>query len=124
MNIKELGNAYRAFVKEDKRQYRRHKKLKCGSDFTICSKGARWLRHHFFPQAKIMGYSIDDNPTALLGTIEGGHDFLLVDDRYLIDFWPRRTIDRSYPIAYDLCTQPSLVHHYYGNPATWQKPTN
>jgi hypothetical protein len=35
----------------------------------------------------IYGYYAEDNPTAFLGHDEGGHDFLVVDDRWILDFW-------------------------------------
>lgn len=36
---------------------------------------------------RVMGYWHDQNPAATLGNAEGGHDFLIVDGTWLIDFW-------------------------------------
>lgn len=35
----------------------------------------------------VYGYHSDDNPTAELGQLEGGHDFAFIDDRFIVDWW-------------------------------------
>lgn len=125
LTIDMLRKAYLAFRAEDNRQYKIHEEQDCGTEFVICTNGARWLQQHFFPEGVVMGYSIDDNPTATIGVNEEGHDFLVVNDT-IIDFWPRTVpYDRTVPIAQAVETaqgygnvskwevvEPSLVHSY------------
>lgn len=49
---------------------------------------AKWLQENYFEDGTIMGYYIEDNPTAIVGKSEGGHDVLVVQG-YIIDFWAR-----------------------------------
>lgn len=90
-----------------------------GHPFFICTNGAEWVRDNFFPEAVIMGYHHDNNPTAEIGEVEGGHDFLILDGRYIIDFWYRSTYENDSPILLDMEKDQSLVSRYYGDPATW-----
>jgi hypothetical protein len=36
---------------------------------------------------EVRGYYHDDNPTAGVGEVEGGHDFAITSDRFLVDPW-------------------------------------
>jgi hypothetical protein len=121
LTVKELGKVYRAFIAEDKRIAQEEDTENYGHPFTICTRGAAWLQKTFFPEARVMGYAIENNPRALLGTGDDGHDFLLVAERYVIDFWPRRVLGkRKLPIMVDIQTQPELARKLYGDPEAWE----
>lgn len=52
----------------------------------ICTTAAHECRERL-GEGVIFGYVHDENPEAELGESEGGHDFLLVRDRYIVDYW-------------------------------------
>lgn len=69
----------------------------------------------------VYGYTIEDNPDAQLGKDEFGHDFAVVDDRWLVDFWAKDTY--QLPDLYDL-TDPKdriEVRRQYGDASKWER---
>jgi hypothetical protein len=50
-----------------------------------CSGCARTVAERF--GGEVRGYYHADNPTALVGEVEGGHDFAITPDRLLVDPW-------------------------------------
>lgn len=122
MKLKELITAYHAFMREDNRLAELPETEDHGHPFTICTTGARWLKKHFFPNAVVTGYSIDDNPTAKIGEDIYGHDFLIVDGKYLVDFWYRFVTrqERTAPIVLDLKKDKKLIEKYYGDSSKWE----
>jgi hypothetical protein len=69
----------------------------------------------------VYGYAIEDNPEAEVGATEGGHDFAMIDDRWLVDFWAKDTY--QLPDLYDI-TKPSdkkLVRKRYGDVLKWER---
>lgn len=69
----------------------------------------------------VYGYSIEDNPDATVGAAEFGHDFTLIGDRYLVDFWARDTYQHR--DLYDLWDPEDrdLVRKMYGDRRKWRK---
>jgi len=65
---------------------------------------------------RIMGYYHHDNPTAVLGTTEGGHDFLLVDGEWIIDFWAAAYYGEC-PIHH---LTDNATRRLYGDPQLWE----
>jgi hypothetical protein len=118
-NIKKIE---RSFIKEDKRIAKEVKKNnKEGHDFVICTNIARWLKNTMFPDAKIMGYAEWDNPTAKTNRYAEGHDFLVVNDRFIIDFWLKHTeCIKDAPVMIDMVAQPDLVAEWYGDKKKWE----
>jgi hypothetical protein len=119
--IKQLvDKAYVAFKEKDEELFNDPRSEDYGNPFTICTNGAKWVRDHFFPTAIVTGYNIEDNPTAHIGQETFGHDFLLLDNRYVIDFWYNVVVgEGNAPILLDMKTQMDLVNKYYGNPEKW-----
>lgn len=68
---------------------------------------------------EVYGYEADSNPTAIVGEVEGGHDFAVVDDRWLLDFWAQDTY--QYPDLYDLDDPMDAleVERMYGPRSKW-----
>jgi hypothetical protein len=58
-----------------------------------CTACARIIVSRF--GGEVRGYWHKDNPTARVGEVEGGHDFAVTADRFLVDPW---------------------LYHYYGEP--------
>jgi hypothetical protein len=67
----------------------------------------------------LFGYDADENPTALLGRSEGGHDFLIVEERFILDFWACAYYGHK-PI-YDMLEQPDEVERLYGDKSKWEQ---
>lgn len=63
-----------------------------------CTDSAVYLAHRL--GGVVYGYTTEDNPEAQVGRTEGGHDFALADDRWLLDFWAKDTY--QLPDLYDL----------------------
>lgn len=73
--------------------------------------------------AIVVGFSCNDNPTSSFAT-EGflyGHDFAIVNYRYLVDPWIKLVDGRSAHAVHDLADyrQASKAAVIYGNPSTW-----
>ncbi len=69
----------------------------------------------------VYGYSIEDNPEAIVGASEFGHDFALIDDRWLVDFWAWDTY--QYQDLYDL-EDPhdrAKARKMYGDRENWER---
>lgn len=57
-----------------------------GSACAICTSSARQVAERF--GGLVPGYQSIDNPTARIGLPAfDGHDFALIDDRWLVDYW-------------------------------------
>lgn len=69
----------------------------------------------------VYGYSIENNPDAIVGKEEFGHDFTVIGDRYLVDFWARDTYQHR--DLYDLWDPEDrdLVRKMYGDRKKWKK---
>ena len=65
------------------------------------------------------GYFSEDNPTAELGRNEGGHDFLVVDDEWLVDFWAAAYYQER-PI-FNLKKDAAEIARLYGDRRKWQE---
>jgi hypothetical protein len=92
-----------------------------GNPFTICTNGAKWLRDNYFPKAVVMGYWIENNPTAEIGQDIYGHDFLLIDNRYILDFWYFHVCGKeNAPVFLDMEKDQELVKKYYGDHTKWE----
>jgi hypothetical protein len=95
-------------------------RLPNGAVAAICAHGALYLQALI--GGVLVGYRHDDNPTALLGEAEGGHDFLIVDGRYVVDLWgcdydgrvPDGVLDLQDP------AEAALVARLYGDRECWE----
>jgi hypothetical protein len=75
-------------------------------------------------RVQIYGFPNEKNPTAKAsGWHPGGHDFAVVDDRYILDPWVRHVHaqDLATPIVYDL--QDPDTCFIYGPRAAWTENT-
>ena len=72
---------------------------------------------------EVWGYQHDQNPSALLGKWEFGHDFALVGGRYIIDWWATEYGSEvgGHPGILDLAqpTDAARARAWYGDPACW-----
>jgi hypothetical protein len=49
-----------------------------------------------------MGYRMTDNPKAMVGTGYEGHDFALLNDRWIVDIWVKLCSQQSARAVFDL----------------------
>jgi hypothetical protein len=71
-----------------------------------------------------LGYRIEDSKDQRIGNDSGGHDFAIVDKRYIVDPWPNEVLlDKNHYGVYDLedVKDYELIIKMYGNPSTWEK---
>jgi len=82
-----------------------------------CTDTSVWLADRLGGQ--VHGYQHKDNPTAVMGEAEGGHDFVVVADRWLVDWWAKDTYQMR--DLYDMKNQGDMeeVLKLYGAPEKW-----
>ena len=95
-----------------------HQRRHDGYEWVSCSIVAEWLKTCVGRPAMVVGYFHHNNPTAKIGEVEGGHDFLLVEERYLVDFWQRDIWDPEHPLLIDLFTENPYTQ-LYGDVLLW-----
>jgi len=68
-------------------RFSRNEKIFPGGDHPTgnCGACARIIADRF--GGEVRGYWHEDNPTARAGEVEGGHDFAVTADRFLVDPW-------------------------------------
>lgn len=83
-----------------------------------CTDTASWLAERL--GGVVHGYRHKDNPEAVLGKDEFGHDFVIVSDRWLVDWWARDNYQER--DLYDLGdpADRELVRRLYGDPEKWE----
>jgi hypothetical protein len=88
----------------------------------VCTEIADELQETIFKKRKtvVMGYSIYDNTTAKIGEDEEGHDFLVVDGKYIVDLWYRDYYEKNFPFYFPI----ERASELYGNPKLWVKSGN
>ena len=72
-------------------------------------------------RVKVLGFDAGDNPEALTGQAADGHDFAVVDDRYIVDPWVSDVEDMGKGV-YDLQdpADAAKIRELYGDPKTWK----
>lgn len=91
-----------------------------GSSVTCCTSGAILIAKAF--GGKVFGYACRDNPTATAGIDCFGHDFAVVDNRYVVDYW-MQYVDCGYNAAVFDMEDPhdrALVESFYGDRNKWE----
>lgn len=89
------------------------------------SSYAEYIRDNLPGHAvQIAGFNASDNPDSAYAQKEwdDGIDFAIVDQRYLIDPWPKLVLGESCPVVYDL-NDPAdqiKVKEIFGDPQKWE----
>jgi len=91
-------------------------------DLGLCTVVSRWLAEK--SGGEVYGYFSEENPSATLAVCEGGHDFVVVDGRWLVDWWAwdHQYIDRK---VFDLSDPEDarMVSKLYGDRGAWTSVT-
>lgn len=74
-------------------------------------------------EGKVVGYFHDDNPSAEVGVAEGGHDFALIGDRFIVDVWYIEMEDPSAQAVLDMqdAKEAEEIQRRYGDPENWKE---
>ena len=93
-----------------------------GEPAATCTNCAREIvRRH--GGGRIVGYGDQTNPTAgATGDFPGsGHDFAILEDRYIVDPWVKETSGASKRAVFDLTDKAdqSEIRRLYGEPSKW-----
>ncbi|GBG14314.1 uroporphyrinogen decarboxylase [Novimethylophilus kurashikiensis] len=96
-----------------------------GSSATCCTNYAVQVRNAYPGRVQIVGFHNENNPTsrvAIEGIHPGGHDFAILDDRYLIDPWIKLVAADTDQIIYDLQDpdDAAKVAINYGPASCWE----
>jgi hypothetical protein len=70
---------------------------------------------------EVRGYWHDDNPTARAGDIEGGHDFAITPDRFLVDPWLFHYYGDSPVLDMDVPAERAEALTRYGPEENWKR---
>ena len=94
-----------------------------GSTWAKCTNWARYVRRVLGERVAIYGFSEDDNPTSEIARICGGHDFAVVDNRYVVDGWAMNVERLSTRAVFDLSDPADAeeIRRLYGSRECWQR---
>jgi hypothetical protein len=83
--------------------------------------GARYTRRLEGKAAKLYGYLDEDNLLSLIAVECGGHDFAVVDQRFIVDGWAVCVSGYSRSAVFDFLDRKDrkLIRELYGDPTFW-----
>lgn len=104
-----------------------------GGQWFICTDWACYVRRELGDRAKIYGFDISDKRRAgatdddysRLDQGFDGHDFAVVDDRYIVDGWVKNIEGMHDKAVIDMQNPENakLIQSIYGNPKFWDRNT-
>lgn len=97
-----------------------------GSSAVCCTDYARQISQKLPGRVQIFGFANEDNPTSRVALEElhpGGHDFAVVDDRYVVDPWVRLVLCEKGSIVFDMHDQDGAAEilRTYGPQSCWTR---
>jgi hypothetical protein len=87
-----------------------------------CAACALIIAHRF--GGEVLGYYHAHNPAALVGEAEGGHDFAITGDRFLVDPWLYHYYGELPVLDLDVAADRGQAHARYGPEENWQRVPN
>jgi len=84
-------------------------------------------------RVRIYGFLSTDNPNAGVNSLSGGHDFAVVDNRYIVDPWlsevesgrittvTGKTLELNGQVVFDIVEDAALVKSIYGHIFCWNR---
>jgi hypothetical protein len=93
-----------------------------GSNWAFCSNWAQDLHKRLGKRVVQYGFSDEDNETSEIAQDAGGHDFAVVDGRYIVDGWLVKVEQLHETGVFDLEdeTQFADITRLYGDPRCWK----
>lgn len=92
-----------------------------GNYWAICTTWAAYVRRLEGPRAKLYGIDSDSVPESEIVDFYGGHDFAVVDDRFIVDGWSVNVHGFSRTAVFDLLdpADASVIRQLFGDPSRW-----
>ncbi len=77
-------------------------------------------------RVSLFGFWAEDNPVSHISKLASGHDFAIVDGRYLVDGWVVHVeaIHDSGVIDLEDAANNEMISYLYGNPLSWESKRN
>ena len=96
-----------------------------GGSAVCCTDYAAEIFTRLPGRVQIFGFANHDNPDCKIARDElhpGGHDFAVVDGRYIVDPWPRLVCSAFDQMVFDLVGEGAAqALKFYGPKACWQR---
>jgi hypothetical protein len=102
-------------------RFARSERIFPGGDHSTrhCGACARIIADRF--GGEVRGYWHDDNPAASVGETEGGHDFAVTADRFLVEPWLYHYYGESPVLDMDVPADRAEVVARYGPEVNWKR---
>jgi len=86
----------------------------------VCTDYAYWTRE-VLGCGQVFGFFDFANPGTETGKFNGGHDFLVIDGRFIVDLWLREVPNWTKQIVFDLesADDAASVAKYFGDRKRW-----
>lgn len=95
-----------------------------GGSALVCTEYARLVAQRLPGRVEIFGFFCEDNPTSRIArkSLAEGHDFAIVDSRWLVDPWIKLLEGEVEQAVFDLhdAIDMALVSDIYGSRGTWE----
>lgn len=93
-----------------------------GTRWSTCSNWAQYARRVLGDRAAGLGFFDEENPESAIAQDYGGHDFVLVDGRFIVDGWVREVAGMSRKVVFDLedPTHAAEIKKLYGDRSKWE----
>lgn len=97
-----------------------------GASATVCTNYAIQIGRRLPERTLIFGFANTDNPLSRVAREEihpGGHDFAVIDDRFIVDPWVRLVAGVSEQICFDLEDEhdAAIALDFYGPREAWRR---
>lgn len=95
-----------------------------GGQWFICTDWADYVRRAYGKRAKLYGFHTENNPAPGMENFDG-HDFAVVDGRYIVDGWLPNIEGLHHSAVIDMQdpAEKETVAKFYGNPKRWERAT-
>lgn len=93
-----------------------------GGDWAICSYWAQDLHKRLGARVVQYGFDDEENATSEIAQLAGGHDFAVVDGRYIVDGWLVKVEQMHKTGVFDLEDESQFadITRFYGDPRCWK----
>ncbi len=91
-----------------------------GESVFCCTTSARRVVDFF--GGRVVGFFVDENPTAKITANDDGHDFALIAERYVVDYWAAYVAGVTERAVFDLLdeTDAVTISRLYGVKDAWR----
>lgn len=89
-----------------------------GEPAFICYNSAEMVVERF--GGRVVGYYSDDNPSAVVGKDAGGHDFAIVFDEFIVDWWYQSFWGVHHDPVLHMARDAREVSRRYGDESKWE----